>query len=255
MTYRLNYYPYQFAVCTMFKNEAPRIKEWLDYHINLGAEHFYLYDNESTDNIHEVLFPYIDSGIVELIKWPSVKKNGLWGIDDNTFVPYQLGAFNNCIKKKALGKAQWLAIIDVDEYIVPTEGKKAFISLLEEGVRQKVGSYELHWLVFGTSNVWEIPKGEKLTKYLVYRSELSHPWNKLTKSIHRPEAVNTCWVHIAENLHKGYKKKMLSIEKFRIHHYWTGPEKRLLEKRGSSKSNKYNTEFNMVYDPSIMHVF
>lgn len=36
----------------------------------IGIEHFYLYNNNSTDNYEEVLKPYIDKGLVTLIDWP-----------------------------------------------------------------------------------------------------------------------------------------------------------------------------------------
>jgi hypothetical protein len=54
----------------MFKDEAPWLKEWISYHHNiLGVEHFYLYNNDSSDDYREVLRPWIDQHIVELIDW------------------------------------------------------------------------------------------------------------------------------------------------------------------------------------------
>ena len=52
------------AFVLIAKNEAPYIKEWLDFHIKQGVSHFIIYDNESTDNFREVLEPYIKSGLV-----------------------------------------------------------------------------------------------------------------------------------------------------------------------------------------------
>ncbi len=67
---------HEFAVCAMFQNEAPYLKEWIDYHHNvLGATYFYLYNNESQDNYEEVLAPYIEKGLVELIEWEYSLKN------------------------------------------------------------------------------------------------------------------------------------------------------------------------------------
>lgn len=34
----------------MFYNEAKFLKEWLDYHLVIGVGHFYLYNNNSTDD-------------------------------------------------------------------------------------------------------------------------------------------------------------------------------------------------------------
>lgn len=50
---------YKIALCLIFKNEAPFLKEWLDYHLTIGVDHFYLYNNNSDDNYLDVLNTYI----------------------------------------------------------------------------------------------------------------------------------------------------------------------------------------------------
>lgn len=40
------------------KNEKPYLKEWLEYHLLQGVEHFYLCDNGSTDGTDAYLEPY-----------------------------------------------------------------------------------------------------------------------------------------------------------------------------------------------------
>ena len=50
---------YQVSLCLIFKNEAPFLKEWLDYHLTIGVSHFYLYNNNSDDNYLDVIKPYI----------------------------------------------------------------------------------------------------------------------------------------------------------------------------------------------------
>lgn len=53
---------YSLSVCSIFKNEAPYLREWIEYHLIVGIEHFYLYNNNSEDNFEEVLRPYIEKG-------------------------------------------------------------------------------------------------------------------------------------------------------------------------------------------------
>ncbi len=67
--------PYALAICAVFKNESFFLKEWIEFHTALGADHFYLYDNESTDSSLDILAPYIASGLVELISWPAATRN------------------------------------------------------------------------------------------------------------------------------------------------------------------------------------
>jgi Glycosyltransferase family 92 len=54
--------PYTFSVCTMVRNEARYIEEWVAYHMLMKVDHFYIYNDRGTDNIEEVLAPYIKKG-------------------------------------------------------------------------------------------------------------------------------------------------------------------------------------------------
>lgn len=60
---------YALSVASIIKNE-PDILEWIEYHRLVGVEHFYIYDNESTDGLKEKLSKYIDAGIVTYIYYP-----------------------------------------------------------------------------------------------------------------------------------------------------------------------------------------
>ena len=61
---------YQLAICSIFQNEAGYLKEWIEFHRLLGVEHFYLFNNLSTDNFHSVLAPYVKNKVITLIEWP-----------------------------------------------------------------------------------------------------------------------------------------------------------------------------------------
>jgi len=232
------------SVCAIFKNEAPWLTEWLNYHHKvLGVSHFYLYNNDSSDQYEEVLKPYIDRGVVELIEWgsedPSHATVGAYM--DAPWSSFQLGAYNDCLKNRALGKTHWVAMIDIDEFIVPLKGVRAFYDLLRTAERKGKGSIQLFWRVFGTSDIANLQKGERLTEKLIWRSQDDHPWNRHVKSIHRPEAVAFCLVHEAEKFKPPYKKKIIPREEACIHHYWSRTEQFCLDKRGISKDS--NPEF------------
>ncbi|MCB1107951.1 MAG: glycosyltransferase family 92 protein [Chlamydiia bacterium] len=250
----LNKPRYPLAICAIFHNEAPFLKEWIDYHHDeMGINKFYLYNNNSTDDYLSVLAPYMKSGVVQLIDWPSIEENAIHGFGEFQQVPYQHGAYQHCAEK-IKGQVDWIAMIDIDEYIVPNMSAQAFYKLLEKEKKEKTGSLKIYWKVFGTSNIYTLNEGEKLIDHLVMRASEEHPWNFQIKSIHQPKALRRPLVHEAKKLHKGYLKKSLPKELCRIHHYWTGTENRFWEKRkGFTKEAaiSFLEELNRVEDLSI----
>ncbi|MDR1952230.1 MAG: glycosyltransferase family 92 protein [Elusimicrobiota bacterium] len=99
----------ELSVVSIIKNEARYIREWLEFHLLVGVEKFYIYDNESTDNVKEILSPYVKAGIVKLIDCPGKAQ--------------QCYAYMDAMCKYA-NKTKWLAIIDLDEFIVPLKDEK-----------------------------------------------------------------------------------------------------------------------------------
>jgi len=95
---------YYVSICCIFKNEAVYLKEWIEFGLTVGIEHFFMYNNNSTDDYQEVLKPYIDAGIVTLIRW---EKNQA-----------QMECYQDAIVRYK-DETKWLGFIDVDEFIVP----------------------------------------------------------------------------------------------------------------------------------------
>jgi hypothetical protein len=246
-------YRYELTICAMFKDEARWLKEWLVYHHNvLGFDHFYLYNNDSTDNYIEVLQPFIEEGIVELIDWNSADPAHRSG-NDPSFIPYQIGAYNDCMKNKALGYAKWVAIIDIDEFIVPVHGAASFHSYMRRLEKHRVGTVRFHWRVFGTSDIWDLQSKELLTEKLIFRAADNYGWNGLVKSMYRPEAVFLCSVHEASGYNPHYRIENAKPERVRLHHYWTRTEAACYEKRNIKKteSQGFLDELNQIEDRTM----
>lgn len=108
---------YSLSVGALFKNESAGMKEWLDHYIARGAQHFYLIDDNSTDNYMEVLRPYIDKGLVTLY----IGKE-----------PYYVGRQRNYYNRHILPHAhetEWLIMVDMDEYIWSSKLTNLYILL------------------------------------------------------------------------------------------------------------------------------
>ena len=61
---------HHISLCIMFKDEAPYLREWIEYHLMVGVDHFYMYDNNSSDGYKLVIESYLDEGLITLIPWP-----------------------------------------------------------------------------------------------------------------------------------------------------------------------------------------
>ena len=161
---------YYLAVCTMAKNEGPYFKEWIEWHHNLGVEKFYIYDNESTDNTKEILAPYVASGLVEYIFWKGVKQ--------------QLPIYDDCLDRHRLD-TRWMAVIDLDEFIVPIQDKTIpqFLSRFEEA-----SAIEINWLCYGSGGADKKVEGGVMERFKQH-AEPDHILNRHVKSIVNPRRV------------------------------------------------------------------
>lgn len=164
--------PYYLAVCSIAKNEGSYYDEWIEWHKNLGVEKFYIYDNESSDNTKQVLAPYIESGLVEYTFLPGTKQ--------------QLPAYDDCMEKHRFD-ARWIAIIDLDEFIVPMKDKTIpdFLKRFEN-----FAAVEINWLVYGSGGAKKKEEGDVMERFK-HHSVPNHVMNRLVKSIVNPRRVFT----------------------------------------------------------------
>ena len=132
-----NLFPYNLAVVAIFKDEAPYLREWLDYHLLAGAEHFYLYNNGSTDNCAEVLAPYVDADLVTLIDWPGKVM--------------QIPAYNDALYRFKFF-CRYMAFIDLDEFIYP-KTNQSIVEVVDEVLSQDetAAALGINWQYFGSN--------------------------------------------------------------------------------------------------------
>lgn len=95
---------YDLAFVAILKSEGDYLKEWLEYHLAAGVEHFYLYDNDSPDNQAEVAKPYVEAGLVDYFPFPGLKM--------------QYPAYNDALERFKF-QSRYMAFIDGDEFVYP----------------------------------------------------------------------------------------------------------------------------------------
>lgn len=164
---------YDVAICCIAKNEDPYLVEWIDYHLQIGVTHFYIYDNESVIPIANTLSSYIKKGIVKIEFFPGFKM--------------QMMAHKHCLANYG-SECRWIAFIDVDEYIVPKTHSGNLVEFLTN--YRKYGGLAIHWRVFGSNGHLERPKGSQLESY-TKRSLVTEGMNRHIKSVVQPKHVKS----------------------------------------------------------------
>lgn len=228
-------YEHELAVCAIFQNEADYLKEWIEFHKLVGIQHFYLYNHLSQDHFREVLFPYIESGEVELFDWEdhyNSKGNVHWPLT-------QTSAYNHAVQL-AKKRVKWLAIIDIDEFLFPVE---------EDSLADFLLAYEgetalcVNWQMYGTSGVAEIAPGHLLIEDLIYKAPTDYGENVHVKSIVRPQWVETVknphyckFLYNSQHVNSNHEPRFgafsnILVDKVRINHYWTRDEKFFYERK------------------------
>jgi glycosyltransferase involved in cell wall biosynthesis len=171
-------FPFYLAILAIAKNEAFYIAQWIEYHLLVGVEHFWIADNGSTDNMTAVLAPYLAMGVVTLMSWKGT---------------YQQRPVYQAMIPKLAGVADWVAAIDADEYLVPMEGRSvpAILHLRDDWV-----GVHVHWLIFGTNGVQKRECGLLMERFPNH-TDNEWPDNRLTKLIVKPRYVRVMDIHFA----------------------------------------------------------
>lgn len=201
----------ELSIVAIMKNEGPYIKEWLDYHILVGVNKFYLYDNESTDNTTEILKPYIERGIVDYTYFPGRAK--------------QRPAYYDAIERHA-DATRWMALIDLDEFLVPVNHKTLpeFLHTLP-----RFSQLIISWVDYGSNGHETKPDGLVIENYTKHARD-----NWGVKSIINPRLItflgNPHYNYVAgptidENGKRigklNQEKNPTTINKIRCNHYIT----------------------------------
>lgn len=228
-------YKYQLSVSAIFQDEAPYLKEWIEFHRIVGVEHFYLYNHLSKDHFQEVLKPYIASGLVQLEDKPIVVKNA------KEFTELQANCCNECLRT-ANGISKWVAFIDIDEFLFPVK-EQTLLEVIDQYC--KFGGLGVSWRTFGTSNIKKIPKDKLLLESLTACSKKSSPVNQSIKcilmpkctshflNIHEPILINgSSLVNTDKMPIEGpSRNSYIQLNKLCINHYWTRDEEYFINKK------------------------
>lgn len=260
-------YQYDLAIGAIFKDEAPYLKEWIEFHKLVGVEHFYLYNNNSSDDYASILQAYIDGGEVEVFQWPYVGTS--W---EHWLYEVQAGAYQDCVFRTQ-GKVKWLAIVDIDEFLTPIQTNNVLDVLAEY---EEYGGVGFNWKLFGHSGLFDLKPGKLLIESLMMTAVHDRPTHLGVKCIVRPERVGACnhphymiykegFYHVNANKEPCIDSQGITngvyYDKLVINHYWSRTGRYLYKKLqrwhqfaphiNPDDWYSYVADMNVVYDTTM----
>jgi glycosyltransferase involved in cell wall biosynthesis len=205
------------AICAIAKNEGRYLGEWIAYHKLIGFDDILVYNPESDDDTEEVLARFADRGVTQVP----------WSVPPRT-KPQWL-AYEDGLER--LHDADWIAFIDIDEFIVLPQhrGIKAFVR--DYASRDAIA---MNWKIFGSSERREAGEGLVIDRFRRC-APLAYPPHRQVKTLARPRAIHKPRVHTCQ-FNEGYEyvtvlgevlgsgegaSRLISHEVIRINHYFT----------------------------------
>ncbi|KIN61353.1 Glycosyl transferase family 2 [Sulfitobacter noctilucae] len=125
------------------KNEAPYIVEWIAYHRAIGVDNFLIYSNDCSDGTDKMLARLMEMGIVEH------RNNDNWKGNSP-----QQHALNRSLKEPLIQNAEWIAHIDVDEFMNVRTGNGTLDDLF--AAVPDATNIAMTWRLFGHNGVTEL---------------------------------------------------------------------------------------------------
>lgn len=242
------YFETELAITAILKNEAPYIKEWIEFHKLVGVQKFFLYDNESNDNIKEILQPYIEAKEVIYTYLPGEKQQ---------FIAYQ-----DSIRKNA-NRVKYMAFIDIDEFITPLKHNTIteFLEYLEKQTGGDFAALGINWVMHGFNGHYKRETGLVCEKFS--KCDFETEGNKHIKSIVNPRTVILA-NHPHYFIHKHGSKIINTSGKtifgpfsepvfddIIINHFWTKSYEEYLERCKKGKADG-NTPIKIDYAPEFL---
>ena len=208
------------AICAISRNENNYLEEWITYHLHLGFNHIFIYDNNNPDDNSTPRFCSIQS-------W----KEQVTVIDYRGKLAAQLIAYNDCYTTHSK-EFDWIAFIDIDEFI--TFGPKSAYTHINNYL-SSITNFDvvaINWMFYGDNEEVNFKKGSVIQRF-------PHPISNSGQNKHVKVIVRTRMdirfirnphcvdgkVRICDDCQQRVKKstpfKAPSFKKLYIRHYGT----------------------------------
>lgn len=228
------------SVVTIAKDEAPYIREWVQFHRAVGVDRIYLYDNGSSDEMANQISDFIENGYVVYRWYPGSAK--------------QYQAYEDAVKRYK-NATRWMAFIDADEYLMPCDMDMSIGDAINEvmkNAKPEVAGIAVNWRMYGSSSLEDKPAGGVVDSYLWRASDQSGDGNDCIKTIANPRRIfkyrhahfPTYYAGFysinedGERCDGAYNCTRLPVSRLRINHYFTKSKAEWRKRRSRKVADK-----------------
>lgn len=211
------------ALVCIAKNEDLYIEEWINYHIKIGFDEIFIYQNN---------WRFIkDIPNVTKIEFDGEQK--------------QIQSYNNFLKNHAI-RFDWVAFFDVDEFLVLKKHNnvKDFISVYSE-----YDAIGINWVLFGDNNISGLTYNYSVLERFTKRQSSV---NNHIKSILKPSVIQRMsnphnpswvWVDTSFNINTGSQNKNPVDNVAQLNHYFVKTKEEFISKisRGRADTTKFRS--------------
>ena len=250
---------YFLSLVSNFKNENLYLEEWLDYHLNAGIDHFYLYNQCGSPEADQILAPYVAKGVVTVHDWTDFSKK----YEGPTFF-FQKNRNHMGYTHAAThyrSDTTWLLKIDVDEFLFMADEQESIKSWLKKVNTKKVKTIRVPRIDFGSNGHKQLPSGGVLENFT--RREATPSNYKDMANTDFLDNNNRCnsshrWSY--KLFSSGAVLEPTTANELRINHYYTKSKEEYFNRQNISRGRKVSDEdfkrieerTNAVEDKSIL---
>lgn len=164
----------KICILTIIKNEHQYLDEWIKYHLDLGIDHIFIFEDIDSDSHKDICNKYGDNVTLDSVlnvlndaqkqEAKELKQTKRWNV--------QHLYFRNTINYiKQLGKYDWCFIIDNDEFITLENNSDKFNNVLN--LYKDYDAVIMQWKCYGANGLINKPDYTNKGVIDIYTKEIS----------------------------------------------------------------------------------
>lgn len=260
------------CICTVIKNEELYLDEWINYHLNLGIDHIFIFEDIDSNSHKDITAKYdnVSLNSVNIVLDKNSQDEAKELKLTKQYNPQHLYFRNilNFISKNYSSDYDWCFIIDADEFVTIENASDTITSVLS--LYSNYDAIILKWKCYGANNHIEKPDYSKNGVVETYTNEM--------KGIIPDKAgsyMKTCYNlkkykedfffnqhhpnNICNWINSGLEKNMFTMcyKNIFIRHYITKSWEEYANKimhRGFAWGGKRNYDFFFSVNPEMKHM-